>query len=275
MTAFKATFLFLLVLLSSCNARHFETTHEDSATGALDAQEEKRDETTSLRNSADEETINTEDDQTRRGLESNSNKRQDDMPGIWGRSMEFEETAQKIGEDLHSNPKQVDEPEVEDEDKDDSPSVLLARNIAKGPPGLWGRGINVGPPGLWGRGINNGPPGLWGRGLKNGPPGLWGREFKITPALGRGIRNGPPGLWGREIRNGPPGLWGRGMRNGPPGLWGREIRNGPPGLWGRGLRNGPPGLWGREIEKGQQALEREISESTEEVKDEKEDVHEM
>ena len=306
MPAFKVT-VFFLIFSAMCNARQFEAaTDEDSAIGALHERKDARDETRKQRNSAEEETLNAEVDDMQRLSESHSNKREDDLPRVWERSIKNENQVQKIDNDLPSSAEQADE--SEDREQDDSPSVLSARNMAKrrgikdgpadlwgrgiengppglwgrglnnGPPGLWGRGLNNGPPGLWGRGLDNGPPGLWGRGLKNGPPGLWGREARGTSALGRRNANGPPGLWGREIKNGPPGLWGRGLRSGAVGLWERELKNGPPGLWGRGLRNGPPGLWGREIEKVSKSSNRELSDvksKEEDGNEAKEDIQEM
>lgn len=280
MPAFKVI-VFFLVLLAMCNARRSEFTDEDSAGSELHQRGDALDETRKQQNSVEEETLNTEADDIQHLPESHSNKRKDDFPGMLERSTEYQNQAQKIGNDLPFGPEQEDE--SEDHYQDESPSVLSARNKAERReiiygPGIWDRGLDNRPPGLWGRGLSNKPPGLWGRGLENRPPGLWGR----------GLQNRPPGLWGREVRgssalglrnaNKPPGLWGRGLRSRPLGLWGRELNNKPPGLWGRGLQNRPPGLWGREIEKVSKASKRELIgvKSTEEDGNEsKEDIQEL
>ena len=236
MSTLKATLFLLLVLLPLRDARLLKETDEDNHDGdklSLDMQEKREDEAkTEDLDSEKKDTEGTEDGLVQRMIKSSDHKRQDDMPGIWGRSIES-----KDGDEIRAELVKLDESEENEERRDEG--------AERRPPGLWGREFEkklYTPVGEWERGIENRrPPGLWGREIDNGPPGLWGREFKSKVPK-------PEGVWEREIENGPPGLWGREIENGPPGLWGREIRNGPPGLWGREIRNGPPGLWGREIE---------------------------
>ena len=266
MPTLKATLFLLLVLLPLRDARLFKETDgspDGSPDGdklSLDMHEKQEDEAkTEDLDSETKDTESKEDGLVRRMLKSSSHKRQDDMPGVWGRSIES-----KDGNEIRAQLVKLDESEENEERRDEGAEPR--------PPGLWGREFEKklhAPAGEWERGIENRrPPGLWGREIENGPPGLWGREFenkvpKPARVWEREIENGPPGLWGREIENGPPGLWGREIEKGPPGLWGREfenkvpkpagvwereIENGPPGLWGREIENGPPGLWGREIE---------------------------
>ena len=210
MSTLKATLFLLLVLLPLRDARLLKETDEDNHDGdklSLDMQEKREDEAkTEDLDSEKKDTEGTEDGLVQRMIKSSDHKRQDDMPGIWGRSIES-----KDGDEIRAELVKLDESEENEERRDEG--------AERRPPGLWGREFEkklYTPVGEWERGIENRrPPGLWGREIDNGPPGLWGRE----------IENGPPGLWGREIRNGPPGLWGREIRNGPPGLWGREIEN--------------------------------------------------
>ena len=187
MPSLKATFFLLLVLLPSCNARHFEGTDEDSANGdnlSLDVQEKREDETKS------EDLDNAEKDSlVRRVLNPSSHKRQDDMPGIWGRSIESKDLAKTNGDDMHAKLVKLDESEEDEERQGEGAEV-------------WGRAREFGnklpkPAALWERGIENKqPPGLWGREFRNQPPGLWGRELWGREAL---AGNQPPGLWGREM----------------------------------------------------------------------------
>ena len=286
MPSLQATLFLLLVLLPLCNARHFKGTDEDSGDGdklSLDMEEKREDEAkTEDLDSVKKDSESEGDSLVRRMLKS-SHKRQDDMPGIWGRSIES-----KDSEDIHAQLVKLDESEENEERRDEGaepqPPGLWGREFENNPPKpaeVWERGIeNKQPPGLWGREIENslpGPPGLWGRDAENVPHGLWERHivnkpFKPAEVWERGIENKQqPGLWGRGIENslprppGPPGLWGRDAVNGPYGLWERHIVNKPPkpvwereienkqqpGLWGREVENrapGPPGLWGREIE---------------------------
>lgn len=213
MPTLKATLFLLLVLLPSCNARHFKGTDEDSDNGdnlSLDVQEKREEETRSeASDSAELDTESTGDMLLRRILKSSSHKRQDDMPGLWGRSIESQDLAKTNGDDMHTQLMKFDKLEEGEE-----------RREPQRPPGLWGREFE-----------NNfhRPAELWEREIEAQPPGLWGREPQR-----------PPGLWGREPQKRQPGLWERQTRQGPPGLWGREPQR-------------PPGLWGREIRKEQQA----------------------
>jgi len=257
MPAFKAVFLFMLVLLSSSCARHLEKTDVVGTDVLSSKTQQKREEDKTKvesKDSRNEHLRDVQPDLERRMLGS-SGKRQDDMPGLWGRSVEpleqspdqLEKAFQKAQEIF--GPKQVEEALNENDDK-------AIEGIER--PGLWGRETGEEseesdeededyaprPPGLWGREVENRPlvnknrpPGLWGREIENRPPGLWGRE----------IQNRPPGLWGREIQIRPPGLWGREIQIRPPGLWGREIQNRPPGLWGRGIISAPQRIWDREM----------------------------
>ena len=296
MSALKVTLLLLLVLLSSCYARHIERTDEDDGDQlALNMQIKREFDTTGNLEGSDEDTESEEGEFVRRFLESNGHKRQDDMPGIWGRSIETQDLAQANGDKLNSDHMNIDQSEDEEDDMEVRSIDIRERESVKGPaglprrggpPGLWGREIIKEAPGgtpLWERGIHRRPPGLWGREIKNGhpgPPGLWGREIESGPLSvptapelwRRELKNYPPGLWGREIENYPPGLWGREIEKYPPGLWGRELKNYPPGLWGREIENYPPGLWGRELKNYPPGLwGREMPRIDSSVKDEDQD----
>jgi len=253
MPTLKATIFLLLVLLPLCHARHFEGTDEDSADGdklSLDMQEKREDEAkTEDLDSAKKDAESAGDSLVRRFLKSSSDKRQDDMPGIWGRSIES-----KDGDEMHAQLVKLDQSEENEERRDEGAEPQ--------PPGLWGREFEnklPKPAGVWERGIENKqPPGLWGRDIQNKlpkPAGVWERGIEDKQ---------PPGLWGREIENGPNGLWGQDAQNGPPGLWGREPQ--PPGLWGREIENQPPGqaLWGRGMSR---------AESWDDVDDKDEVIH--
>ena len=226
MPTLKATLFLLLVLLPLIDARLLQETDENSPDGdklSLDMQEKREDEAkTEDLDSEKKDTESTEDSLVQRMLKSSSHKRQDDMPGVWGRSIES-----KDENEMHPQLVKLNELEENEERRDE--------------------GAVPKPPGLWGREFENGPPGLWGREFENKlhtRVGEWEREIE---------KRRPPGLWGREIENGPPGLWGREFENKvpkPAGAWEREIENRqPPGLWGREIKNGPPGLWGREIDE--------------------------
>lgn len=227
MPPFKISFLFLVVLLSFSCARHLETETDNGGEDEL---------STHVRREGTK--VSTVNDPEQRTVEQ-SKKRQDDIPGIWGRSVQrigFPLTLDPILTALQKNQQNSRDKENVESDEDEEDDFKQ--------PGLWGREIKnhesddkesdekdedkyVRPPGLWGRGIQQNPPGLWGRGMQNNqPPGLWGRGIKHGPA---------PGLWGRGIQNSPPGLWGRGIQNNPPGLWGRDIKIKTPGLWERSL----------------------------------------
>ena len=178
MSTLKATLFLLLVVLPSCNARHFEGTDEDSANGdklSLNVEEKREDETkTENLDSAEEDTESA--GLVRRILESSSNKRQDDMPGVWGRSIETKDLAKANGDQMHTQLVRLDESEEEEQrgDEEAESQGLRGRQIEKKSPGLWGREFENRPPkapGLWGRGIEDKPPtGLWGREIENGPP---------------------------------------------------------------------------------------------------------
>lgn len=182
MPTLKATLFLLLVLLPSCNARHFKGTDEDSANGdnlSLDVQEKREEETRSeALDSAELDTESTGDMLVRRILQN--------------------------GDDMHTQLMKFDKLEEGEE-----------RREPQRPPGLWGREFENNfhrPAELWEREIEAQPPGLWGREPQR-PPGLWGREpQKRQPGhWERQTRQGPPGLWGREPQR-PPGLWGREIR---------------------------------------------------------------
>lgn len=223
MPTLKAALLLLLVLLPSCNARHFKGTDEDSANGdnlSLDVQEKREEETNSeALDSAELDTESTGDMLVRRILQPSSHKRQDDMPGIWGRSIESQDLAKANGDDVHAQRMKFDESEEGEEGRDESSQGLRRRESRP-----------LGAPGLWGREFENNfprPAELWEREIEAQPPGLWGREPQR-----------PPGLWGREPQKRQPGLWERQTRQRAPGLWGREPQR-PPGLWGREIRKEP------------------------------------
>lgn len=234
MTALKIPFLFLVVLVSTSYARHLENT-EKGKTDELPG-EVKREDKTSFESmsSANERTHGIED--VERRTEKSKEKRQDDMPGIWGRSAGelVDSPPQKALDAAIQAALQTGQEDYRPQKVDNSDEET--QQIFK-QPGLWGREIDgeedeeteederLGLPFLWQRSIRSSPlqtrqkaeTGLWVRGIRRRPPGLWGREFK-SGALR------PPGLWGREIRNNrPPGLWGRALLNRPPGLWGRRL----------------------------------------------------
>nr|QAU55050.1 GLWamide preprohormone [Fimbriaphyllia ancora] len=244
MTAFKVSFLFLVVLLSTSYARHLENT-EKGKTGEL-PKEVKREDKTSFESmsSANERTLKRTHgmlEDVERRTEQSKEKRQDDMPGIWGRSVgdlvDFPpqkaldaviQAALQTGQE-DFRPQKVDESDEE-----------MQKNLE--PPGLWGREIDGEEDEETEEDESLELPFLWQRSIR-APPGLWGRAVQTRQPA-------DTGLWVRGIRRSPPGLWGREFKNGalsPPGLWGREIRNNPPGLWGRALLNSPPGLWGRRL----------------------------
>ena len=225
MPPFKISFLFLVALLSFSYARNLEKT-DDGGEDEL---------STHVRREGTK--VSTVNDPEQRTVEQ-SKKRQEDIPGIWERSVQrigFPLTLDPILTALQKDQQNSRDKENEESDEDEEDDFKQ--------PGLWGREIKyhesddkesddkeeeeyVRPPGLWGRGIQQNSLGLWGRGIQNNrPPGLWGR----------GIKHRPPGLWGRGIQNRPPGLWGRGIQNRPPGLWGRDIKIKTPGLWERSL----------------------------------------
>ena len=225
MPTLKAILFLLLVLLPSCNARHYKGTGEDSANGdslSLDVQEKREEETKSeALDSAELDTESTGDMVVRRILKPSSHKRQDDMPGVWGRSIESQDLAKTNGDDMHAQLMKFDESEEREERRDEGaePQGLRRRQSnQQGPPGLWGRKLESNFPR---------PAELWEREIEAQPPGLWGREPQ-----------GQPGLWGREPQKRQPGLWERQTRQRAPGLWGREPQN-PPGLWGREIRKEP------------------------------------
>ena len=266
MPTLKATLFLLLILLPLYNARHFEGTDEDSADGdklSPDLQEKREDEAKNKGlDSTKKDTEGAGDSVVQRNLKSSSDKRQDDMPGIWGQSIES-----KDDDEMQAQLMKLDESEENEERRDEG--------AAPQPPGLWGRefenklpkraGVrereieNKQPPGLWGREIRNKlpkPAGLWERGIENKqPPGLWGREIeKGSPGVSvQDAHNRLPGLWERERQ--PPGLWGREIKNGPPGLWGRQIENQPQEtpFGGQEIENQPQGtpFWRREISRGE------------------------